>query len=145
MDRQTRVFSVGDYIGDKWDQSWRVEKVSENSYTISNDLENISKEVSKEKNPNKYRKEGNYSEEYFLLRPKDHADVVNFPIGSNWRCAKESGLNDPEKDTVTIAHYAYSEGVFWVCNSNKQAMLFIADAENLQPVDEWMDGHCAPA
>ena len=75
-----------------------------------------------------------YAEDYHLLRAHDHSDVIKYPIGSVWRCNEESGLNNPETDTVTIVDYALSQGMFWVHNTEKPTLLFIAYARGLQPV-----------
>lgn len=136
MPEQEKVFNIGDYVGDEWDRSWRVEEITKEGYVISNPFYNIQKEISNDPNPNQYKKDGLYTEEYKLLRSHDHPDVSKFPIGSTWKCLKESGLNDPEVDTVTVMHYAYSKGVFWVCNSEKPSLLFLAEESDLQSVEK---------
>jgi hypothetical protein len=136
MPEQEKAFHVGDYVGDEWDRSWRVEEITKDGYIISNPFYNIQKEISNDPNPNQYKKEGLYTEEYKLLRSHDHPDVSKFPIGSAWKCLKKSGLNDPEVDTVTVMHYAYSKGVFWVCNSEKPSLLFLAEESDLQSVEK---------
>lgn len=136
-----KIFNIGDYIGDHYDRSWRIKEVTEKAYVIVDDFANVSKEIYKGENPSKYAWQNaeKYANNYCLLRPNGHEDIEKYPIGSVWRCNKKCGLNDPKKDTVNIVHYAYSDGVFWVCNSEKPYMLFIADAEELLPIEKTID------
>lgn len=135
MNRHPDIFNVGDYIGDINNTCWRVDAVTAKDYTITYIPENISKTISREKKPSIYwgqDTETNYAENYHLLRPCGHEDITNFPIGSEWRYAEENGLNNPKENTVIIIDYAFSDGVFWVCNSERKSSgLFIAYKENL--------------
>ena len=134
MNRHPSTFSVGDYIGDIDDVCWRVDVVTEKEYTITYVPENISKKILREAKPSNYRgkdNETNYAENYHLLRPCGHEDITNFPIGSEWKCLKKSGLNDPEKDTVIIESYSFSKGVFWICDSKRKSFRYIAYKEDL--------------
>lgn len=128
------TFNVGDYIGDESDTCWKVETVTEKEYTIVYIPKNIHKTILREEKPNIWYHDKDYAENYHLLRKHDHSDIVEYPIGSVWKCNKESGLNNPATDTVTIMDYALSKGVFWVCNTEKPAFVFIADTMDLQPV-----------
>ena len=127
------VFNVGDYIGDGEDRCWKVESVTEKEYAVVYIPGNIRKTISREEKPHRWFHE-DCAEDYHLLRAHDHIDVAEYPIGSVWKCNKKSGLNNPATDTVTIMDYALSQGVFWVCNTEKQTFTFIADATDLQPV-----------
>ena len=127
------AFNIGDYIGDGEDRCWKVESVTEKEYAVVYLPKNIRKAISRKEKPHRWSL-GDYAEGYHLLRAHDHIDVAEYPIGSVWKCNKKSGLNNPATDTVTIMDYALSQGVFWVCNTEKPAFLFIADATNLQPV-----------
>ncbi len=130
-----KIFHIGDYIGDECDTCWKVESVTEKEYTVVYIPENIRKTISREEKPHRWHRwDKDYAEDYHLLRAHDHSDIIEYPIGSVWKCSKESGLNNPETDTVTIVNYALSKGVFWVCNTEKRLFLFIADAMYLQPV-----------
>ena len=128
------MFDTGDYIGDECDTCWKVESVTEKEYSVVYIPENIKKTLSREEKPHRWSHDKDYAEDYHLLRTHDHKDIVEYPIGSVWRCDKKSGLNDPVTDTVTIMDYALSPGVFWVCNTERPICLFIADAMNLHPV-----------
>ena len=136
MDR-TKAFGVGDYIGDSNDMCWLIEKETEHGFVIVNTLEGIHREITNEPHPRCYwgaNSELNYADCYHLLRPAGHRDITEYPIGSKWLCTVESGLNDPKNDTIMIRHYAYSEGVFWVCNASKCGLQFIARVSELQSV-----------
>lgn len=137
MDR-AKAFGVGDYIGDIDDRCWLVEKVIEHGFVIVDSLEGTHREITSEPRPRCYwgaNTELNYADTYHLLRPAGHRDIAEYPIGSKWVCTAEHGLNDPRQDVVMIRHYAYSEGVFWVCNTKKCGLLFIARVSDLQPVE----------
>lgn len=136
MNRQTKIFNVGDYIGDRYDNSWEVKESTEYHYIAFNSVYNQTIEIIKNPNMKNTNHKEYYAKDFFLIRPKDHPDIIKFPIGSKWKCMRESGLNDPQKDTVIIVNYAYSEGVFWVCNSNKSFIMFIADARDLLEINE---------
>lgn len=129
-----KVGNVGDYIGDGEDRCWKVESVTEKEYAVVYVPKGIRKTISREEKPHRWSHDKEYAEDYHLLRAHDHKDVVEYPIGSVWKCNKRSGLNDPATDTVTIMDYAISPGVFWVCNTKKPGLVFIADAMHLQPV-----------
>ena len=136
MDR-TKAFGVGDYIGDSNDMCWLIEKETEHGFVIVNTLEGIHREITNEPHPRCYwgaDSELNYADCYHLLRPAGHRDITEYPIGSEWICTTEHGLNDPKQDIVMIRHYAYSEGVFWICNTERRGILFIARVSELQPV-----------
>lgn len=94
----------------------------------------IRKTISREEKPHRWSHDKEYAEDYHLLRRCDHTDIIEYPIGSVWKCKKKSGLNDPVTDTVTIMDYAISPGVFWVCNIEKPGLVFIADAMDLRPI-----------
>ena len=128
------IFNVGDYIGDKCDTCWKIESVTEKEYVVVYIPENIRKTILREEKPHKWSHDKDYADDYHLLRTHDHSDIIEYPIGSVWKCNKESGLNNPVTDTVTIMDYALSKGVFWVCNTKKPTFVFIADAMDLQPV-----------
>lgn len=137
MDR-AKVFEAGDYIGDTNDRCWLIEKVTEHGFVIVDMLEGTRREITNEPHPRccwGADTELNYADTYHLLRPVGHRDVTEYPIGSKWVCTAEHGLNDPKRDVVMIRHYAYSEGVFWVCNTEKCGLLFIARISDLQPVE----------
>ena len=128
------TFNVGDYIGDEYDTCWKVESVTEKEYTVVYIPENIRKTISREEKPHKWSHDKDYAEDYHLLRAHDHSDIVKYPIGSVWKCNKKNGLNNPVTNTVTIMDYALSKSVFWVSNTEKQRLVFIANAMDLQPV-----------
>lgn len=137
MDR-TKAFEAGDYIGDSNDDCWLVEKVAEHGFVIVDMLEGTRREITNEPHPRccwGADTKLNYADTYHLLRPAGHRDITEYPIGSEWICTTECGLNDPKQDTVMIRHYAYSEGVFWICNTEKRGLLFIARVSDLQPVE----------
>ena len=137
------TFNVGDYIGDEYDTCWKVESVTEKEYTVIYIPGNIRKTILREEKPHIWSFDKDYAEDYHLLRAHDHPDITEYPIGSVWKCNKESGLNNPVADTVTIMDYALSKGVFWVCNTEKPGIVFIAYAMNLQPViDKSKDDDC---
>lgn len=135
-DKHKIVFNVGDYIGDKYDTCWKVESVTEKEYTVVYIPENIHKTISREEKLHRWSHDIEYTEDYHLLRTCDHLDSIKYPIGSVWKCNKKNGLNNPATDTVIIMDYAFSEGVFWVSNTKKQGIVFIADAKDLQPINE---------
>ena len=136
MDR-TKAFEVGDYIGDSNDKCWLIEKETEHGFVRVDVLEGTHREITNEPHPRCYwgaDTKLNYADNYHLLRPAGHGDITEYPIGSEWICTTEHGLNDPKQDTVMIRHYAYSEGVFWICNTKRRGILFIARVSDLQPV-----------
>lgn len=101
------VFEIGDYIGDNNDVCYLVKAVSDEMITIYNPITN-----------KEYTDYVDY-ERWHILRKSNHEDVTNYPIGSQWRCSKESGLVNSQ-DVVTITDYALSDGTFWVrCERNK--------------------------
>ncbi len=128
------MFNIGDYIGDKNDTCWKVESVTEQEYAVTYIPENIHKTISREEKPYRHSHDKDYAEDYHLLRAHDHSDIAEYPIGSIWKCSKENGLNNPKTDTVIIADYAHSSGTFWVYNTKRPGLVFIACKENLQPV-----------
>jgi len=130
----SKWFNVGDYIGDESDTCWKVEAVTEKEYIVVYIPDNIRKTISREEKP--LWSHDDYAEDYHLLRQHDHLDVTKYPIGSVWKCNKKSGLNNPVTDTVTIKDYALSKGVFWVCNTEKPAFVFIAYAYDLEPISD---------
>lgn len=129
------IFNVGDYIGDEYDTCWKVESVNDKEYTVIYIPENIRKTISREEKPHRWSNDKDYASDYHLLRTHGHSDIIEYPIGSIWKCNKESGLNNPLTDTVMIKNYALSKGVFWVCNTEKPIWVFIAYKTDLQPVD----------
>ena len=135
------IFNVGDYIGDESDTCWKVEAVTEKEYTVAYIPANIRKTISREEKPHRWSHDKDYAEDYHILRTYDHPDVTHYPIGSVWKCNNESGLNNPLTDTVTIMDYALSKGRFWVCNT-KKGFLFLAEAEDLEPVDRQIKADC---
>ena len=128
------IFNIGDYISDESDTCWKVESVTEKEYTVIYIPENIHKTISREEKPHKWSHDKDYAEDYHLLRTHNHSDIIEYPISSVWKCNKKSGLNNPVIDTVMIIDYALSKGVFWVCNTKKQALVFIANTNDLQPI-----------
>lgn len=139
INKSKKIFNIGDYIGDKDDTCWKVESVTEEEYRIVYIPENIHKTISREKKQHRWSHDKDYAEDYHLLRTHDHSDIIKYPIGSVWKCNKESGLNDPATDTVTITDYALSKGVFWVSNTEKRWLVFIAKATDLQPAQTIFD------
>ena len=136
MDR-IKSFKVGDFIGDTNDKCWLIEKETKHSFVIVDNLDGVRREITKEPHPRCYwdsDNELNYADCYHLLRPDGHRDITDYPIGSEWVCISEHGLNDPKNDIIMIRHYAYSEGTFWVCNKEKCNLLFIARISDLQSV-----------
>lgn len=128
-------FEKGDFIGDVNDRSWRVDEVTETSYIVTDVFLKETKELLKadieNDSPSNY-----YGHAYYLERKHDSEDVKNFPIGSEWICTDESGLNSPKTDTVIIKYYGFSEGLFWVVNSKKERSIrFLANKEDLQKVE----------
>ena len=127
-------FNIGDYIGDENDTCWKVESVTEKEYGIVYIPDNTHKVITREEKPHIWSHDKDYAVDYHILREHDHPDITEYPIGSMWKFNEESGLNDPEKDTVMIVDYALSKGVFWVCNVKMKSILIIARKEKLQPI-----------
>ena len=83
IDRHPSEFEVGDYIGDENDVCWKVEEVTDKTYTIVSVPRERSKTISKEQNYTHkvpIWEEENYAENYYILRPRLHPDVTGFPI-----------------------------------------------------------------
>ncbi len=138
--KDKHTFEVGDYIGDINGTTWIVDSVSEDKYVISN-IPHKESVFKKTKTLNRvevseWSRNRNYDVEegYHILRPKDHEDVVNYPIGSKWSCNKDCGLHNKKKDIVTIYSYAYDKGLFWVESTGCRGVGFLADADELKPL-----------
>ncbi len=142
--KDKHTFEVGDYIGDENDATWIVDSVSEEEYIISSafyteEFPKRTKTLNRVKLTeltewNRKRYDNDVEGRYHLLRPKDHEDIINFPIRSRWRCTKDCGLHDKNKDIVTIYSYAYSEGMFWVESTGCRGAGFLVDRCELKPL-----------
>lgn len=139
--KDKHTFEVGDYIGDENDATWIVDSVSEDNYIMSTVpykegvpqvIKALHRAEMSERNWNRHGYD--VGEHYYLLRPQGHEDIINFPIGSRWRCTKDCGFHDKKKDFVTIYSYAYSEGVFWVESTGCRGAGFLVDKCELKPL-----------
>lgn len=112
------VFEVGDYIGGFDNFCYLVKSISDKMITICNPITNI-----------EYTDYVDY-ERWHLLRKYDDEDIIKYPIGSKWKCSKESELVT-NQDIVIITDYALSKGVFWASCEHNKFCKFIVEAHDL--------------
>lgn len=114
------VFEIGDYIGDYNDTCYKIIEIHDDKFIIKNIYSNT-----------KYEMFIDY-EMFHILRKRNHPDITNYPIGSQWLCLKQSGLLD-NNQTVSITDYAISEHKFWICNNN--GIQFLANSDELKTIN----------
>lgn len=112
------VFETGDYVGDCNDNCYLVKAISDEMITLYNEIIDT-----------EWTDYVDY-EKWHLLRKHNDEEIVNYPIGSQWKCKKESGLIN-KTDIVTITDYAISKGTFWVRNERIKSCNFIVEAQDL--------------